>query len=71
MVNTAGGTVVAAGTSDGAVLVSASPAEGFAVSVEMAGPPEVEVHFEGDGVTYRVRIEVENGAFEVDVDVDD
>jgi hypothetical protein len=67
-VPTVGGTVVVSYRGDEVKLNSTSPAPGFSVEVEKAGPPEVRVDFEGISATVEVRIECENGVLDFEVD---
>jgi len=71
---TTGGTVVVSLTGGGLSLVGATPAPGFSVEVEEAGPEKVVVVFEGDeGEEIRVRAAVEHDevSFEVEAGEDD
>lgn len=39
------------------VLDAATPAPGFSVEIDKAGPPDVDVEFESDEARIRVRVE--------------
>jgi hypothetical protein len=65
------GTVVVRFDGTGVALVSASPAPGYAVDIEDAGPPRVELEFEGDGDDVRFRARFEAGELVVSLERDD
>lgn len=68
-----GGALVVSLAGGGLALVGATPAQGFTVDVEKAGPDEVLVEFDGETAHVGVRAFVLNGevAFEVVGDGDD
>lgn len=49
-------------------LQAATPAPGFAVEIDDAGPPRVRVEFESDDADVRVEARWADGALDVDVD---
>lgn len=50
-------------------LKAATPAPGFSVAVDDAGPPRVRVEFEGELTDVRVEARWEDGALDIDTDV--
>lgn len=64
---TGGGTVVVRYRPDEVVFQAASPAVGFHVEVDKAGPPEVEVEFESETLKVKFRAKWNDGQLEVDV----
>jgi hypothetical protein len=67
---TGGGVVVVSYRPDEVLLGSASPAAGFAADIKKAGPPEVDVEFEGESAKYRVRATWANGDLVVETESD-
>ena len=65
------GTVVVRFDQSGATLVSASPAPGFSLDVDEAGPPSVDLDFEGGDDEARFRAGVVDGELIVTLDRDD
>ncbi len=63
-----GGTVVVRYRPNEVVLQAATPASGFSVEVDDAGPPKVRVEFEGED---DVRVEAEWNDGQLDVEIDD
>lgn len=53
-----------------AELQAATPAPGFGVEVDDAGPPRVRVEFENDDADIRVEARWENGDLDVEVSGD-
>lgn len=70
-VSTTGGVVVVRYRTGEVELQAATPAPGFSVEVDDAGPPRVRVEFESEVADVRVEIRWENGALNVDVSDDD
>lgn len=52
---------------DSVVVSGATPSPGFSVEIKKAGPPEVEVKFEGESHTSVFKAEIEDGVLEVDL----
>jgi hypothetical protein len=67
-INSPGGTVVVRYRPEQVELQAATPAPGFGVEVDEAGPPRVRVEFESDDDRWRVEARWENGALQVEVD---
>jgi hypothetical protein len=65
------GTVVVRFDQSGVTLVSASPAPGFSVDVDEAGPPSVDLDFEAGDDEARFRAGVADGELIVTLDRDD
>jgi hypothetical protein len=66
-VPTIGGTVIVSHRGDEVKLNTASPAPGFGMEVDKAGPPEVRIEFDGVAVTVEVRIRSENGVLDIEI----
>ena len=58
-------------TSDRIELVSATPNDGFRVSIEDAGPEQVVVEFEGDEEGSKFVAKVGNGEISVKTEIED
>lgn len=67
LVQTAGGAVTLRYRPGEVVYQSATPAPGFQVEVDHAGPPEVEVEFESESSKIEVRASWRDGALDVDI----
>ena len=67
-INSSGGTVVVRYRPGEVELQAATPAPGFDVEVDDAGPPRVRVEFESDGSESSVEVEWKDGALDVEVD---
>jgi hypothetical protein len=52
-------------------LQAATPAPGFAVEIDDAGPPRVRVEFDSDEVEARIEVRWENGSLDIDIDEND
>lgn len=63
-----GGTVVVRYRPGEVQLQAATPAPGFAVEVDDAGPPKVRVEFAGDDDDVRVEVEWDDGQLDVEID---
>ena len=70
-ISTSGGNVVVKYRPDEVVLQAASPAAGFRVEVDKAGPPEVRVEFENETSSVEVRVEWEDGELDIEISEDD
>lgn len=70
-VSTTGGVVVVRYRTGEVELQAATPAPGFSVEVDDAGPPRVRVEFESEVADVRLEVRWENGALKVDVGDDD
>ena len=68
---TAGGTVVVKYRTGEVVLEAASPAPGYSVEIEKAGPPKVEVEFESVDDKVEVKAEWSDGDLVVEVSEED
>jgi hypothetical protein len=51
-------------------LDTATPAPGFGMEVDEAGPPEVRIDFDGLVVTVEVRIRSDNGILDIEIKED-
>lgn len=67
---TPGGTLVVSYRAEEVRYESASPLPGFSVQVEKAGPPEVEVEFEGPVGKVEVRVRWRDGSLSVETEID-
>lgn len=67
-VTTTGGVVVIRYRTGEVELQAATPAPGFSVEVDDAGPPRVRVEFESEIADIRVEARWDDGALDVDVD---
>lgn len=67
LVQTAGGVVTLRYRPGEVVYQSATPAPGFQVEVDHAGPPEVEVEFESESSKIEIHAAWRDGALDVDV----
>lgn len=67
LVQTAGGAVTLRYRPGEVVYQSATPAPGFQVEVDHAGPPEVKVEFESESSKIEVRASWRDGALDVDI----
>lgn len=67
LVQTAGGAVTLRYRPGEVVYQSATPAPGFQVEVDHAGPPEVEVEFESESSKIEVHASWRDGALDVDI----
>ena len=67
-VTSTGGVVVVRYRTGEVELQAATPAPGFSVEVDDAGPPRVKVEFESDVADVRVEVRWDDGALDVDVD---
>jgi len=65
--STSGGTVVVKYRPDEVVLQGASPAAGFHVEVDEAGPPDVEVEFESETLKVEIRARWDHGELRIEV----
>ena len=70
-ISTSGGNVVVKYRPEEVVLQAASPAAGFRVEVDKAGPPEVRVEFESETSSVEVRVEWKDGALDIEISEDD
>ena len=66
-VSTSGGTVVVRYRTGAVELQAATPALGYDVEVDDAGPPSVRVEFESDDSDVRVDVEWKDGGLDVEV----
>jgi hypothetical protein len=69
--STKGGTLVVKYRPEEVVLQAASPAAGFHVEVDKAGPPEVEVEFESETSKVEIRAKWEHGELTIEVSESD
>lgn len=67
-VTTTGGVVVVRYRTGEVELQAATPAPGFSVEVDDAGPPRVRVEFEGENADVRVEARWDDGSLDIDVD---
>lgn len=67
-VTTTGGVVVLRYRTGEVELQAATPAPGFSVEVDDAGPPRIRVEFESDLTDVRVEARWEDGSLDIDVD---
>jgi hypothetical protein len=65
--STNGGTVVVKYRPNEVVLQAASPAAGFRVEVDKAGPPEVRVEFESENLKVEFRARWSNGELDIEI----
>lgn len=70
-INTAGGSVTIRYRPEEVELQAATPAPGFGVEVDDAGPPRVRVEFENDILDVRVEARWDNGSLDIDTDEND
>ncbi len=68
---TDGGTVVVKYRPDEVVLQAASPAAGFRVEVDKAGPPEVDVEFESETLKVEYRATWDHGELIIEISESD
>jgi hypothetical protein len=66
-VNTDGGTVVFSHRPYEVDLQTATPASGFGVEIDDAGPEKLRVEFKNDSIEYRVEAEWIDGSLVVEV----
>ena len=70
-INSVGGTVVVRYRPGEVELQAATPAPGFAVEIDDAGPPRVRVEFDSDEVEARIEVRWDNGSLDIDIDEND
>lgn len=70
-VSSAGGSVVVRHRPEEVELQAATPAPGFRVEIDDAGPDRVRVEFESDAIRVRVEVRWRGGALSVNIDEKD